>query len=362
MSQLQYYGANPADQIPHKNGLYAWGVVLIVCGGFAALMALLAIFGAIMMMSGLMPNSTRQGPALIFMGVGVYVLAAVVLIWLGLGSIWCRRWVRPLMIVGAVLTAVSGLASIVPMILGATAAMSASGSPTTPGITPGITPGTLGSPPGGTPALTPNVEAMILGCSGFFLLLFFEVLPGVLLWFYGRSSVQTTLDRLDPNPRWTDRCSLPMLGWSILCVLFGCGLCFSLFKGVYPFYMTVLVDMPGLLIPLALALTLCVGGVLCYRQSDVGLMLSFIAMLLLAGSYLTFTAVGDKKLLLDLMTRDMPAQVRDQTVRISGGMTITPTITYSLAVIYAAWLFTQKKVQPNRFTLSQADQAGPSLS
>ena len=56
-----------------------------------------------------------------------------------------------------------------------------------------------------------------VGCAGIFLVL----LPAVLLWFYKDEKVRTTLEFYDPNPRWTDRCPIPVLGLSIAAALAG---------------------------------------------------------------------------------------------------------------------------------------------
>ena len=65
----------------------------------------------------------------------------------------------------------------------------------------------------------------------------YVAVPGGLVLFYGSRHVKATCERLDPLPRWTDKCPLPVLAQSILLWSFAACLALSAFGGfVFPFF------------------------------------------------------------------------------------------------------------------------------
>jgi hypothetical protein len=321
MSQLDYYGQDPLNNLPHRGGLAGWGITMIIFGSLSALMALVAVGSAIVFSMGIVPNAQGQSPVTMLVGGGVYVVAAVVLIWLGIGSRQGKRWVRPLVIAGASMTAVSGLASLTPLIIGT---ISLARHPSTRPAAPG---------------LPPYFEVMILACGGVFVLLLTEVLPIIMLWFYGRKSVQDTLDQTDPNPRWTDRCPLPVLTWCLACALLGFGLMFAAVKGVFPFYNAVLVGLPAYITTAALGIMLLCGGILCFRMNPIGLVLSLIVSLILASSYGTFVFLGNTQVYLDMMFAHMPKASRDMAERMGTNPALAPAVIHIISVGYVLYLW-----------------------
>jgi hypothetical protein len=323
MSQLEYYTRDPRSNLPHSGGLMAWGVVMIVFGALAALFGVISIFMIVVVMNHMIPTMPQQSAATYIMAVFVYAVISALLFWLGFGSCKGRRWVRPLMVVGSALMMASGLLSIVTwsiVIVGFIQHPSA--APVTPGA----------------PALpfNPMLVGFIMGGCGS--VLFLLGLPIAIIWFYRRESVKTTLEIMDPHPRWTDGRSLTSLAWIIGNVVLGAGMLFGLAKGVYPFFTTVLVGFPAYGLICMLGLLLIVGGVLSYRQSSIGWLLGVCTLMILAASITTFAIAGPSKIYFDLLFAEMPAQQRQLTDQITAGSLYAPVVMYFAALGYGIWV------------------------
>lgn len=323
MSQLDYYSQDPLQNLPHRQGLAGWGIAMIIMGSLAGLLAFCMLGATVATAAGVFPGVPRntQNPSVMLSGSVVYVIAAVALIWLGIGSRQGRRWVRPLMIVASALTAIWGLAAILGIV---SVLISLSRFPVP-------TAAVRGAPPG--------IEMFIYACSGFFLVLLLEVLPLCMLWFYARPSVQTTLDQLDPHPRWTERCPIPVLAWCFACALQGLGLRHVFFNGILPFYTTVLVGPGAIVTAIALAAILLAGAALCFKLSPLGWAMTLIACLIMAGSYLTFGILGDSHRVLELTLQNMPPASRQMVGRTKPNIWLGPLLLHGLAVGYAIWLW-----------------------
>jgi hypothetical protein len=323
MSRLEYYRQDPYEHLPHRGGLVAWGITLMVFGIIAGLIAFVILGLSAVSFMGIIPSFPVQSSAGLLMGVAIYGFASVALIWLGIGSRSGRRWVRPLMISGSSIIAVGGLSSLAPMIAGIRAA-----------IKNPITPTTM-------PAMPANIQWISIASGGCSVILLMMVLPLILLWFYGRRSVQATLDQMDPHPRWTDRCPLPVLAWSVACLFMGTGLLFLATRGILPFFMTVLTGVLANVVILSLATLYVVGGILCFRLSRLGWLMTFIATAVIAASYLTFAWIGDHNLYVYLMFEGMhlPKASLEMAERMSGESWLQAVVTYSFAVCYVLWLW-----------------------
>jgi hypothetical protein len=320
-----------------------------VFGAIAALFAAMAIVFWLLLVLRVLPAAlmaTQQSPGVMLTGAFVYIFAAIVLIWVGRGSQTGRRWVRPVMISGTIVTAFSGFAALVPLIMGF-AALARSPSPiytatpiprpTTSIVTYNSSGATYTTSASATATYTPDYTliGIVTGSCG---VLLFEVLPLTLLWFYGRSSVQTTLDRLDPHRRWTDRCPQAVLTWYFACILQGWGLLSACTTAVLPFFSTILVGSAAMVAFVLLAALLVGGGYLCYRMNRIGLLMSGIACLVMLGSYLTFAVVGDKQLYLNLMFANLPSASRSVAAKMAPNSWAYPVAMYTFQLIYAAWI------------------------
>jgi hypothetical protein len=193
---------NPLGPNNRKSTLLVWGIVLIVLGAGAGCLSLTVPLAL------LAPRAAGATPSMplaqLMTAVGMYVSLSVALIWLGIGSIRCRRWSRPIVLVLCVLCLICGIlgtifaAITVPQ---TTRIMSTTGPAATP-----------------VPAAAAAVGYVAgFACLGIFVL----AIPAMLIWFYKDPAVRATVEYYDPESRWTDRCPLPVLGASITLALSG---------------------------------------------------------------------------------------------------------------------------------------------
>jgi hypothetical protein len=154
-----------------------------------------------------------------------YALLAVWFIWLGIGSILARRWARAVILVSSWLWLAGGLAGTLCWLL------------LSPGMYEQI---------GMQQGMPRTVLTIMQVVTGLFLALIYVVVPGVLILFYRSRHVRATCEALDPKPRWTDRCPLPVLA---LVLMYGlaavCTLMVICYRSVMPFFGTLLSGTAG---------------------------------------------------------------------------------------------------------------------
>jgi len=181
--------------IPYKNrltGLRVFGILTILMGGLAALFVplLLLVSGAMAARTASAPTSITDVLPTVF----AYGLVAVVLIWLGIGSVMARRWARALLLIVSWIWLILGLLMAVclgflmPRIIAQSAARQ-------------------DMPPGAIVAMI-AVMTVILG-------ILFIVIPAIWTLFYRSPHVKATCEARDPVARWTDACPLPVLAASL---------------------------------------------------------------------------------------------------------------------------------------------------
>lgn len=184
-----------------KAGLVIFGIFTIIGGCVCALLALLVAVSPILAAKS--PNPPPTTPN-VLPAVMIYGAMAIAFVWLGVGSIMARRWAR------ALLAVISwSLLLVCICTLGIFALMA-----------PQFKQIMAAAQPPNQPPLPDSVQTgMIIGMFGFFGLV---GVVGPLIWalFYSGRNVKATCEALDPVPRWTDRCPLPVLAIS-LWLLFG---------------------------------------------------------------------------------------------------------------------------------------------
>jgi len=174
----------PAGYKDRRAACIAFGIAEIAMGALCGLMALLILLATSVVTPGTDPKA-------LILSLSFYLLLAVGLVWLGIGSALCRRWARTLLLIlawswlVAGVTAIAMLAVILPQMLEQL------------------------TPTSGTAALT--VSLVVLCIVGVFLI----AIPGVMILFYQGKHVQATFETRDPLPRWTDACPLPVLTTAI---------------------------------------------------------------------------------------------------------------------------------------------------
>jgi len=203
-----------------------------------------------------------------------YLLLAIALVWLGIGSIRCRRWARALTLIFAWPWLCTGLLTIPLMAI--------------------IMPKALANsmPQGGQ--ISPGIMTMILVMQMAFMGVFFLLLPLLLVLFYGSRNTKATCELRDPVLRWTDRAPLPILGmvfWLSISAVFMTIFAVA-FRGVIPFFGRILSGPPGIAVLLLIAALWVVIAHLWYKQKIAGWWL-LLGIFLLFGvsNLLTFPKV-----------------------------------------------------------------------
>jgi hypothetical protein len=232
-----------------RTGLLVFGILEMLLGALCVLMVGLMVLGQAMVSrtTGAAHNSRMLLPATL-----VYVALAAALVWLGIGSIRCRRWARALLLilawswlfVGVITVPVMGF--VLPRILAES------------------------SPKG--QALPPGALVVVIVLQLVFMTLFMVVVPAVLVFFYQSRHVKATCEARDPLRRWTDACPLPVL--AVVCGLwFGSatmvGFPFA-YGGVMPFFGSIVSGLPGTLLAVGLAGLLFWLGRMWYQLKNAG--------------------------------------------------------------------------------------------
>jgi hypothetical protein len=179
-------------------------VWLMVFGGFEVLLGLLAggmglLLLAMQLMMLTNPAAFPQGAQSMAFAIGFYGVIGVVFIWLGIGSILCRRWARALMLTCSSLGLAIGIVSIISMLL--------------------ILPQMDLAAAGGGQEMPEGVMTFMMAVMMAFIFGIYIVLPSVFVLFYRSKHVKATCEWKDPKIRWTDKCPLPVLAVSLLCAL-----------------------------------------------------------------------------------------------------------------------------------------------
>jgi hypothetical protein len=252
--------------------LIVFGVFQILIGCGCGLMAPFMMFMAMMPQPPGMPPGTPDVrmilPAAVF-----YLLLAVMFIWLGIGSVRCRRWAWTLTVVLSwlwLLMGIMGTAAfcfLMPKIL-------ASGPP--------------------TPQVPPAMFLVIQIMTGGLITCIYLVVPGAFVLAYHRASVWATCQARDPQIRWTDRCPMPVLALSILLAVGAASMPMALvYHAVTPFFGVLLSGAAGaamILLWAVLSAWLAWGTYRLKMAAWWGTLLMWIAMAISGG--LTFSRVN----------------------------------------------------------------------
>ncbi len=265
------------DYTDRSTGLLVFGILTLLLGCLAGLFVPLMLFGQ--MMAAKAPNAPPVKHAAILPGMVVYVLLAVALIWLGIGSIKARRWARALLLIFSWSWLIMGvcMTAIMPFVMSKSLA----------NLPPDAKTGQPAMPPGA-------ITGMVIGMTIFFGI-FFVLVPAVWTFFYNSRHVKATCEARDPVTRWTDACPLPVLAiclWTWFAVpmmlvmpLTGMAVmpCFGVFVS----------GLPGALFCLVIAAVWGVAGWWLYRLDVRGWWLILIAMVLFMVSALLTYAHHD---------------------------------------------------------------------
>jgi peroxiredoxin len=239
--------AGASDVKDRKTGLVVFGIFEILLGAFLALMVPVMMFGmfaasSVRAGSGASMSANMAIPTLLF-----YVALAVWFIWMGIGSIQARRWARALLLITSWLGLIGGTTGLIGMLV------------IMPDMYDQMSNGGL---------MPSNAVSIIRNVTVGFMVVFYVIIPGVCVLFYGSKHTKATCERRDPQVRWTDRCPLPVLAAGLM---FGfCAVCMPL-MGFYgwavPFFGVILSGFAGAVVSLAGALLLGTVAWGLYRLS-----------------------------------------------------------------------------------------------
>jgi hypothetical protein len=227
-------------------GLILFGTLLLLVGGFCALIGPLTVFGQMMgsRMSGTPPEWRVLLPSLV-----MYPGLAVAFIWLGIGSLKARRWARAILLVLAWGWLASGViaSGFMAMLLPKFAkAMQAQG----------------------------NISATVVVMASLITIMVvaYLLLPGSLVLFYRSRHVKATCEARSPQPSWTDGCPLPVLGLSVWSGLAALMMLMSalVYNGIFPLYGRFLSGFPGMALGGAVAVAFAYSAWASYHRRAAG--------------------------------------------------------------------------------------------
>lgn len=217
-----------SDFKDRKTGLVVFGILEIIMGAFCALMVpfmLIGMAASAALNKGPSPSMSAGTliPSILF-----YILLAVWFIWMGIGSIKARRWARALLLVVSWFWLVSGLIGLIFVLV----------------LLPDMY-DQLGKSGQMPPQVVAVVKYMMIG----FMTVFYVIIPGVLVLFYGSRHVKATCELRDPQVRWTDKCPVPVLAVSLMAGFWAACMPLMGFYGwAIPFFGYILGGMAGALV------------------------------------------------------------------------------------------------------------------
>ncbi|MFL5238693.1 MAG: hypothetical protein ACJ8EL_14020 [Rhizomicrobium sp.] len=316
-----------------KGGLIFFGLATAFLGLLSGLLVPLMIFAA----RFAPPQPNTPTPPNLASIAALYGVLAVVLIWLGIGSMMARRWARALLAVWSWSWFAMGLIAIVVLAL----------------MAPQLAQSIRAAQPAGQPQLSGSAQTMLMLIPAFMMSVLFVILP--LIWglFYGSRNVKATCEARDPVARWTDRCPLPVLAVS-LWLGFGalCMLMMPAFHSVAPFFGMLLSGAAGTLYYLGLAAIWAYSAWAIYRLEWRGWWVIFVAMVLFGVSNVTTYSRHDIREVYALMGY-APAQAEQMRALGSFGQSTMTWSTCIFALPFLVYLFYVRKF----FSRAAAEQS-----
>lgn len=239
-----------------RAGLIVFGVLEILIGCFCALMIPLMFWGQAMQtkMTGTPPNHAMMVPGAVF-----YAIIAVAFVWLGVGSILCRRWARALMLILSWSWLLVGVVAV--------------------GFNAFLMPRVMETMPAQMRTAALIGAMIVLG-------VMFIIIPGAIMLFYRGRNVKATCEARDPVRRWTDACPLPVLAAS-LCLGIGALSMLSIplgYKSVMPFCGVLISGLPATVILVVWAILWSWLAWALYRLNPMAWWITVVAFVLLGVS------------------------------------------------------------------------------
>ncbi|OHB79899.1 MAG: hypothetical protein A2V98_19445 [Planctomycetes bacterium RBG_16_64_12] len=195
-------------------GLVVFGVLQILIGAFCALAIPLMLLSLWLGQAG---GAAAVNARTMIPVIAQYALAAVIAVWLGIGSILARRWARALTLVLAWIGLICGVLGLLFFF---------------------VFMGDMYQQLAQEQKMPPQAVVVMQVVTGAVLGCIYVFLPGIFILFYRSKHVWATCRFKDPQVRWTDKCPLPVLAVSLLLGFGACSviLCAPAYGAVFPWF------------------------------------------------------------------------------------------------------------------------------
>ena len=246
-----------------RAGLVFFGILEIIIGGFCLLLIPLLLLAHTVQAKA---NHASVDYRMIVPSMVIYFALAVTFVWLGIGSILCRRWARTLILFVAWTWLIVGIFGLAIMAY--------------------VLPQVLALQPG----LDAGVRMALSIVAGLFAFVLYVALPTVLVIFYRSPHVRATCEAHDPGPSWTDSCPFPVLGGALSFALGALSLLLMplQYRAVFPLFGTLISGPAAILVLVALGL---ISGWLAWGlfRMKIAAWWASIAMIVVGGVSTTMT-------------------------------------------------------------------------
>ncbi len=308
-----------------RTGLAVFGVLTIMLGAVSGMLVPLMFFGQQMAerSTGIPADTRAMLPAML-----MYGTLAVVLVWLGVGSIMARRWARVLILIFSWTWLLMGVVSLAGMAL----------------LAPRLIELIRSAVPAGQPQMPDPMIQMIIVVQFVAISVLFVLLPIAWILFYRSPHVRATCEANDPAPAWTDACPPAVLALSLWTALSAPMVLVGLltYRSVFPFFGVLVTGLPAALI------SVVVAGLLAYSAWALHRLRPFGWWLLTLGSCLatlsgaiTFARIDPMEM---YRAMGMPEQQLEQMQNFS---IMTPSLMIWASVLFAvafvAYMLSVKK-------------------
>lgn len=189
----------------------------------------------------------------------MYAGLSIVLGSIGVGCLLKRRWARPLTLILSTHWLIIGFVSIISMI-----------------VTYPITVATLET----EKAIPQSFVLISLGIGLAIGIGVMVVLPSFIIWVMKSGDVRLTLEHYDPQPRWTDRCPLNILGLSVTLWMAGALIALGAIYAVLPIFGMLLTGWLAATISLSISILLVLAGYWVYQLQVRGWWVGLLALVL----------------------------------------------------------------------------------
>ncbi len=237
MSDLAAYPPQPVYKV-RSTELIVIGILEICLALLSFLMLALTAFAALSLAASPAGREAGMGSRPMLVSGFIYLLSGAYFAVLGAGTLRGRRWARTIGLVTSWIWLIAGVFSTLVLVF----------------LLPRIMAGVRAAAGPSNPA----AGTFVTGCVGVFLLLFYIVVPGILLLFYRGPSVKATFEAKDASIPWTDRVPAPVLAITLLLAFGAAATLMGLFYGVFPLFGSFLTGAPAILGSLVTSL-LCAG-------------------------------------------------------------------------------------------------------